>query len=103
MSVAAALLLSAGIAAQRLLGMFVLGQSLEQRPVLRRLVELIPPGIIAAVIAQLTLARGRGLGVDARLAGLAVAALLLWRGKPLAVVVVGAAVVTAALRAAGVR
>ena len=102
MSVAAALLLSLGIAAQRLAGMFALGQRLEHRPALRRFVELIPPGIIAAVTAQLNFTRGRGLDVDARLAGVAVAALLLWRGKSLAVVVLVAAVATAALRALGV-
>ena len=103
MSVASVVLLSLGIALQRLVGMFALGQRLEERPVLRRFVELIPPGIIAAVMAQLTFARGRSLGLDARLAGVAVAAVLLWRGKPLALVVLGAAVVTAGLRALGVE
>lgn len=102
MSVAAALLLSVGIAAQRLLGMFALGRNLEQRPTLHRFVELIPAGIIAAVIAQLTVTRGRGLDLDARIAGVAAAALLLWWKKSLAVVVLGAAVVTAGLRTLGV-
>ena len=101
MSVTAALFLSVGIAVQRLVGMFALGQSLEQRPALRRFVELIPAGIIAAVIAQLTFAEGRGLELDARLPGVAAGALLLWRGKGLAVVVLGAAVVTAVVRALG--
>lgn len=102
MSVTAALALSLGIAAQRFLGMFALGRNLEQRPALRRFVELIPPGIIAAVVAQLTLTRGRGVEVDARIAGVAAAAVLLWRRKSLALVIVGAAVVTASLRAFGV-
>jgi branched-subunit amino acid transport protein len=101
-SVAAAVLLSLGIAAQRFLGMFVIGRNLEERPVLHRFVELIPAGIIAAVIAQLTLTRGSDLQVDARIVGVAVAAVLLWRGKSLAVVVVGAAVVTAGVRLLGV-
>lgn len=102
MSVLAALLLTVGIAGQRFVGMFALGRKLEQRPRLGRFVELIPPGIIAAVIAQLTVTSGRDLVVDSRIAGVAVAALLLWRGKSLAVVVVGAAVVTASLRAFGI-
>jgi branched-subunit amino acid transport protein len=101
MSIAAALLLSVGIAGQRVIGMFALGRNLEQRPALRRFVELIPPGIIAAVIAQLTFTQGRGLEMDARIPGVAVAAVLLWRGRSLAVVVVGAAVVAAGLRALG--
>ena len=101
MSVWAAVLLTSGIAAQRLLGMFVLGQGLERRPTLRRLVELTPAGVIAAVVAQLTFGVGQRLQIDARLAGVAVAALLVWRGFSLAVVVVGAAVVAGGLRALG--
>ena len=101
MSASTVVLLSLGIAAQRLVGMFVLGQGKELRPALRRLVDLIPAGVVAAVVAQLTFASGKQLEVDARLAGVAAAALLVWRGRSLFVVVVGAAAVTAALRALG--
>lgn len=98
----AVVLLSLGIAAQRLFGMFVLGRVLERRPSLGRLADLIPAAVIAAVLVQLSFARGRELGIDARVAGLAVAAVLVWRGQPLVVVVLGAALVTAGLRAVGV-
>ena len=94
-------LLSLGIAAQRLIGMFVLGRGRELSPTLRRLVDLIPVAVIAGVVAQLTFADGRRLVLDARLAGVAVAVLLVWRGRSLAAVIVGAAAVTAALRALG--
>lgn len=99
MSVLAVVLLSAGTLAQRLVGMFVLGRVLDGRPALARLAELIPVAVIAAVIGQLTLGRGQALVVDARLVGLGVAAVLVWRRLPLAVVVVGAAAATAGLRA----
>jgi hypothetical protein len=98
-SLLAVVLLSIGTAAQRLAGMFLLGRFLEDRPGLARLAELIPVAIIAAVIAQLTLARGQTLVVDARLFGLGVAAVLVARRLPLVVVVVGAAVATGGLRA----
>lgn len=101
MSVSTVVFLSVGIAAQRLVGMFVLGHGKELRPALRRLVELIPAGVVAAVVAQLTFASGKQLQLDARLPGVAVAVLLVWRRQSLFVVVVGAAVVTAALRALG--
>ena len=99
MSILAAVLLSIGTTAQRMVGMFVLGRTLQRRPALTRLAELLPVAIMAAVTAQLTLARGQRLVVDARLIGLAVAAVLVWRRQSLAVVVVGAAVATAGLRA----
>lgn len=99
MSVLAVVLLSVGTVGQRLLGMFVLGRALERRPAFARLAELIPVAVIAAVATQLTVARGQDLTVDARLLGLVVGAVLVWRRQPLAVVVVGAAAATAALRA----
>lgn len=69
--------------------MFALGRNLEQRRALHRFVDLIPAGIIVAVIARLTVTQGRGLERDAGIAGVAVAGLLLWQGRSLAVVVPG--------------
>lgn len=99
MSVLAVVLLSLGTTAQRLVGMFVLGRGLEARPALARLAELLPVAVMAAVAAQLTMAMGQRLVLDARLLGLATAGVLVWRRLPLAVVVVGAAATTAAARA----
>jgi hypothetical protein len=91
-------LLAAGVWAQRLAGMFIGGHLLGRHPALGRLATLIPAAVIMAVIVQLTVATGRTLTVDARVAGMAVAALLVWRRAPFAVVVVMAAATTAFVR-----
>ena len=90
--------LAAGVWAQRLAGMFIGGRLLGRHPSLGRLATLIPAAVIMAVIVQLTLATGKTLTIDARAAGMAVAALLVWRRAPFAVVVVAAAAVTALVR-----
>jgi len=51
------------------------------------------------VIVQLTVANGKTLVFDERLAGVAVAGILVWRKAPFLLVVLAAAFVTAALRA----
>ena len=90
--------LAAGVWAQRLLGMFVGGRVLRRRPALGRLATLIPAAVVMAVVVQLTVATGRSLQFDARLAGMGVAGLLVWRRAPFVVVVVAAAAATAAIR-----
>lgn len=91
-------LLSGGVAAQRLAGMFGGGAVLARVPALARLAALIPAAVVAAVIAQLTVASGKSLVVDERLAGMAVAGVLVWRRAPFVVVIVAAAATTALLR-----
>lgn len=91
--------LAAGVWGQRFLGMYVGGPVLSRFPSLGKLATLIPAAVVTAVIVQLTVASGRSLVVDARLAGVAVAGLLVWRRAPFVAVVVTAAVVTALLRA----
>ena len=86
---------------QRLVGAFLIGPWLERRPTLARAAALIPAAVVMAVIAQLTLGRGRSLVIDERLAGMIVAAFLVWRRAPFIVVVVAAAAATAGLRALG--
>jgi len=86
---------------QRLVGAFLIGPWLQKRPVLTRAAGLIPAAVVMAVIAQLTVGRGSSLVVDERLAGMVVAAVLVWRRAPFIVVVVAAAIVTAGLRALG--
>lgn len=88
-----------GVWGQRLLGGFVVGPLLDRRPGLTRAASLIPAAVVMAVIVQLTVASGSTLVLDERLAGVAVAGILVWRRAPFIVVVVSAAVVTAALRA----
>lgn len=99
MSWAVVIALSVGVAAQRLVGMFLAGPLLARRPILARLADLLPAAVVAGVIVQLTVASAGRLVLDARAAGLTVAGLLVWRRAPLAVVVVAAAAVTALIRA----
>ena len=88
-----------GVWGQRLLGGFVVGPWLERRPALTRAAKLIPAAVVTAVIVQLTVANGRTLVADARLAGVLVAGVLVWRRAPFIVVVLSAAATTALLRA----
>ena len=59
---------------------------------------LLPAAVVMAVIIQLTVAEGKSLVVDERLAGMAVAGILVWRRAPFLAVVLAAAAVTALLR-----
>jgi branched-subunit amino acid transport protein len=64
-------------------------------------IALLAPALLAALVAINTFADERALTVDARLAGVAVAGVAIWRRAPLLLVVVLAAAVTALVRAAG--
>lgn len=99
MTTLAIVALTIGVWGQRLAGAFVIGPLLDRRPVLARAASLIPAAVVMAVIVQLTVASGGSVVADARLAGMAVAAVLVWRRAPFLVVVVSAAAVTALLRA----
>jgi len=98
MTTIAIIVMAIGAWGQRLAGAFLVGPLLERRPLLARAAGLIPAAVVMAVIVSLTLVRGGSLVVDERLAGLAVAALLVWRRAPFIVVVLAAAAVTAGLR-----
>lgn len=93
--------LAAGVWGQRFLGMYVGGPVLRRFPALGTLATLIPAAVVMAVIVQLTLGRGASLQIDARFAGMAVAAVLVWRRAPFVAVVVAAALTTALVRALG--
>lgn len=93
--------LAAGVWGQRFLGMYVGGPVLSRFPALGKIATLIPAAVVTAVIVQLTVASGKSLVVDARLAGMVVAGVLVWRRAPFVAVVLAAAVVTAAVRALG--
>lgn len=90
--------LAVGTWGQRMFGMFGFGTALARRPRWAALADLLPVAIVAAVIAQLTVGDGRGVVVDDRLVGVAVAGVLVWRRAPLFVVVVAAAATTALVR-----
>lgn len=63
-----------------------------------RAAALIPIGLLAALVAVQTFADGTRLTVDARLGGLAMAALLLSLRVPFLPMIVGAAATAAAIR-----
>jgi len=84
---------------QRLLGGFVVGPALARRPSTARVMGLLPAAVVMAVVVQLSMAEGRTLVLDERMAGMAVAAALVWRRAPFLAVVVAAAATTAGLRA----
>ncbi len=93
--------LALGTYAMRASAPLVLGT--RQLPVLgQRLASLIAVALIAALVATLTFADGKSLQIDARVAGVAVGAVAIWRGAPFPVVVVLAAATTALLRLAGI-
>ena len=62
-------------------------------------VVLLAPALLAALVAINTFGSGQRLTVDARLLGVAAAALALWLRAPVLIVVVLAAVVTGVARA----
>jgi branched-subunit amino acid transport protein len=72
---------------------------LERRPVFGRAASLIPAAVVTAVIVQLTITSRGDIVLDARLVGVGVAGLLVWRRASFLVVVVAAAAATAAVRA----
>jgi uncharacterized membrane protein len=65
----------------------------------RALVGLLAPALLAALVVTNTLVSGRHVVVDARLAGVAAAAVSLRLRAPILVAVAVAAAVTAAIRA----
>jgi branched-subunit amino acid transport protein len=74
----------------------------ELPPWFTRVIALMAPALLAALVVTATLADGQHLGAGADTAGVGVAGIALWRGVNVVVGVAIAAVVTAALRAAGV-
>ncbi|MEU1176796.1 AzlD domain-containing protein [Streptomyces sp. NPDC005820] len=86
--------------ALKLLGLLVPERFLAH-PAVSRVATAVPVALLGALIAVQTFTDHQRLVLDARIAGLAVAALALWLRAPFLVVVVSAAGTTAALRWAG--
>lgn len=85
---------------QKWLGYQVPPGVLEQ-PRLQRITTLLPVALLGALVAVQTAGAGTALVVDARIAAVGVAAVLLWLRAPFLFVVVAAAACGAALRALG--
>ena len=92
------LVLAAGAYFFKVLGLVVIGDR-ALPPVLDRCLGLIPAALIAALVVKDTFSVGQQLQIDARAAGVGVAAILAWRKAPLIVVIIVGAGVTAAVRA----
>jgi hypothetical protein len=94
----AVLAASVGCYALKLAGLSV-PPSLLDAPRVRKVAELLPIALLAALVVVQTFATGRHLSLDARAAGIAVAIAALVARAPFLVVVTLAAGVTAAIRA----
>ncbi len=81
----------------KLLGSVIVGQR-TMPPVLERCLLLIPAALLAGLIAKDTFTVGQTIGVDARAAGLAVAAVATWRRVPFALIIVLGVGTTALIR-----
>jgi uncharacterized membrane protein len=92
------LALAVATAALKLVGPLVLGgRTLPPRAM--GVVELLAAALLAALVIVETFGQGRSLTIDARVPGVAFAAIALRRGLPVVVAVIGAAVVAAVWRA----
>jgi uncharacterized membrane protein len=93
-------LTTAGCYAFKLGGYLVPERMLDQ-PGVRRVVELLPVALLAALVVVEAIADGRHIELDGpRLAGLAVGAVAVWRRAPFLVIVVAAAATAALVRLA---
>ena len=90
----------AGCYLLKLAGYLVPARVLDH-PRVRRLVELVPVALLAALVVVEAIADGHHYDVNGpRLAGVAVGAAAVWRKAPFAVVIVLAALTAALLRLA---
>ena len=90
--------LALATAAFKLLGPLLLGGRTLPVSALA-IIELLAAALLAALLVVETFGNGRSLTLDARVLGVAFAALALARRVPVTVAVLGAAVVTALARA----
>ena len=97
---AGGLLASAWRSGSRLAG-HLLPEELLERPLVQRAAGMLPIGLLAALLSVQTFVGGQGVVVDARVAGVAVAAVALVFRAPFLVVVLLAAGTAALLRALG--
>lgn len=81
----------------KLLGAVIIGQR-TMPAVVERCLLLIPAALLAGLIAKDTFTIGQTIGIDARAAGLAVAALATWRKLPFAVIILAGVGTTALIR-----
>lgn len=88
---------SVGCYLLKLAGLSVPGRILNE-PHVQRIAAVLPVALLVTLIATQTFSTGRHLVVDARAAGLAVAATAHWLRAPFLIVVASAAAATALVR-----
>ena len=93
-------LLGAGAYLCKVVGLVALGAR-HLPPALERCLALVPAALLSALIVRDTFTTGQSYVLDARAAGVAVAAVAAWRRAPLIVVILLCVVVTAVLRRFG--
>ncbi len=94
------ILLAGGTYALKAAGPLVLGsRRLPTR--IQMLVDLLPAALLASLAIVSTVGDGEAVVLDARLVGLVVAGVALWRRAPFVVVIVVASAATALVRAIG--
>jgi branched-subunit amino acid transport protein len=71
----------------------------EAHPAFLRVVAMMAPALLAALVVTSALADGRHLGVGADTVGVLAGGALLWRGRSVVLAVLVAVVITAGLRA----
>lgn len=81
---------------------YAIPPSFLERPAPARVSNLLTVALLAALTATQTLERAGGIELDARVPAVIFAGVLLWVRAPFIVVVIGAALVAAGLRALGV-
>ncbi|GIG54234.1 AzlD domain-containing protein [Demequina activiva] len=79
----------------------VVPESWLENPRVHRIAAFVTVALLAALFAVQAFTSGPSVVLDARVAGVAVAAVLLWRRAPFIVVVAAAAAVAAGLRLLG--
>lgn len=92
--------LGLGAYAFKVLGLVVLGGR-HVPPRMERCLALVPAALLTALIVKDTFSTGTELVLDARAAGVGVAAIAAWRRAPLVVVIALGALVTALVRRVG--
>jgi branched-subunit amino acid transport protein len=91
------IVMTVGTFALKSAGPLVLGdRALPAR--VQQIVDLLPAALLAALAIVSTVGDGRAIVVDARLVGVLVAGLALWRRLPFVVVIVAASAATALVR-----
>ena len=91
------IVMTIGTFALKSAGPLVLGsRALPAR--VQRVVDLLPAALLAALAVVSTVGNGQSIEIDARLVGLVVAGLALWRRAPFVVVIVVASAATAFTR-----